>query len=186
MHREPLLPRCTPHLAPFCKQFQWTRVGTGVHSLLWYSADIDNAFYRFRVPDGLADQFSLPTIPAGALGLDSLDGVGLPAHTQILPVVTVLPMGWAWSLHFCQSVMMRAISGCGFTPDRIIQDRSASPTIGPATGCAAAGYVDNVLVVGTSPEDVNLRLGKVIKVLETQVLLCMRRRRLHRRANSSG
>ena len=67
--------------------------------------------------------------------------------------------------------MMRAISDCGFTPDRIIQDRSASPTIGPTTGCAAAGYVDNVLVVGTSPEDVNLRLGKVIKVLETQGLV---------------
>ena len=135
------------------------------------SADIDNAFYRFRVPDGLADQFSLPTIPAGALGLASLDGVVLSANTQILPVVTVLPMGWAWSLHFCQSVMMRAISDCGFTPDRIIQDRSTCPTIGPSTGCAAAGYVDNVLAVGTSPEDVNLRLGKVIKVLETQGLV---------------
>ena len=90
----------------------WNR---GLRILYSGSADIGNAFYRFRVPDGLADQFSLPTIPAGALGLDSLDGVGLPAHTQILPVVTVLPMGWAWSLHFCQSVMMRAISDWFYT-----------------------------------------------------------------------
>ena len=67
--------------------------------------------------------------------------------------------------------MMRAMSDCGFTPDGIIQDRRTSPTIGPSTGCAAAGYVDNVLVVGTSPEDVNLRLGKVTKVLVTQGLL---------------
>ena len=160
-----------PHTQlPFASSFSGLELEPG-STLYSGSVDIDNAFYRFRVPDGLADQFSLPTIPAGALGLASLDGVVLSANTQILPVVTVLPMGWAWSLHFCQSVMMRAISDCGFTPDRIIQDRSASPTIGPSTGCAAAGYVDNVLVVGTSPEDVNLRLGKVIKVLETQGLV---------------
>ena len=65
------------------------------------SADIDNAFYHFRVIGGLADKFSLPSIPAGALGLDSLDGVVLFANTQILPVVMVLPMGWAWSLPKC-------------------------------------------------------------------------------------
>ena len=66
---------------------------------------------------------------------------------------------------------MHAISACGFTPDCIIQDRSPSPTIGPSTGCAAAGYVDKVLIVETSPEDVNQKLSEVIKVLGTQGLV---------------
>ena len=68
----------------------------------------------------MGELFCLPTIAAGVLGLTELDGILLEPSTLILPSLCVLPMGWSWSVLFCQSVVEKAIedalssvSSCG-------------------------------------------------------------------------
>eukprot|EP00973_Karenia_brevis_P069162 9615746-Karenia_brevis.AAC.1 len=61
------------------------------------AADMENAFYNLAIPKDLAEHFSLPTIRAGHIGLESKEGVALSPDDVLLPVLQVLPMGWSWS-----------------------------------------------------------------------------------------
>ena len=88
-------------------------VGTG---------DISNAFYNMRVPDDLSDMFSMPTIRARYLGVTELEGVPISPDETLMPCMCVLPMGWSWSLHYCQLVVKNVVEQA-LGPSRIIEDR---------------------------------------------------------------
>eukprot|EP00435_Cladocopium_sp_Y103_P063778 s336_g25.t1 len=124
------------------------------------SGDLANAFYTLEVPDELGQLFTLPAIKAGLVGMDQLD-TKLRRDTVLVPYLTVLPMGWAWALHFCQGVLMNAIQTCGFSVNNIISDKTNPVHLGSTEDVAVAGYVDNFAVIGCNPSVVNAGLTKI-------------------------
>ena len=63
--------------------------------------DIDNAFYRIRVPDSAKKFMTLPRVKAKYVGECVVDDRRVGCETWVTPVLKVLPMGWSWSLWFC-------------------------------------------------------------------------------------
>ena len=78
--------------------------------LLLGTADVSNAFYGLEVPDSLGKVLALPAVRARHLGLSWLDGLSVGGDTMIQPYLRVLPMGWNWALHFCQSAVTKGVS----------------------------------------------------------------------------
>eukprot|EP00974_Lingulodinium_polyedra_P008154 775574-Lingulodinium_polyedra.AAC.1 len=58
-----------------------------------------------EIPEEMSARFRLPAIKAHVLGLTELDGAAVDEGTFVTPCLTVLPMGWSWSLHYCQRVL---------------------------------------------------------------------------------
>ena len=109
--------------------------------------------------------FTLPAIEAGQVGVTFADGVPVMPGTKIVPYLRVLPMGWSWALHICQQVLNHALDCAGFEQSRIIGDKRASVKITGGEDIAAAGYVDNFGVFGTSPAAVNQGLSRIATTL---------------------
>ena len=68
-------------------------------------------------PEGLAKWFTLDAITAGEIGIDLITSdllsepqLSLSHDTLITPFIRVLPMGFSWSLHFCQLALTNALS----------------------------------------------------------------------------
>eukprot|EP00959_Pyramimonas_sp_CCMP1952_P087806 1837187-Pyramimonas_sp.AAC.1 len=58
-----------------------------------------------------------------------------------------MPMGWNWTLHFCQDALIKIISrDVGAEADRFIVDGAPSFALQRPTSCAVAAYVDNFCV----------------------------------------
>ena len=125
------------------------------------SGDLANAFYTLSVPQDLAEQFTLPRIKASDLSAYAEHGLDLPPDAQILPYLTILPMGWSWALHFCQMVLMHAIKSAGFEERQIVGDKRAGVRIDKGLDIAVAGYVDNFGVFGVDPDAVNSGLARI-------------------------
>eukprot|EP00959_Pyramimonas_sp_CCMP1952_P359996 7538014-Pyramimonas_sp.AAC.1 len=71
-------------------------------------ADVDNAFYRVKLLDKMDEHFSLPSVHLSSLRqLAEAAGViiDLPDARFGSPLLQVLPMGWSWSLYFCQGLL---------------------------------------------------------------------------------
>jgi len=83
--------------------------------IFFASGDVENCFYGMSVPIGLSDLFSLTPIAASLVGVSSLDGSPIAPQDLLIPCLTVLPMGWNWSLHICQLIVSKVI---GETCDR--------------------------------------------------------------------
>ena len=65
--------------------------------------------------------------PARELGLTGsiISGVKVEADTQIFPCSGSLPMGFSWSLYFCQDAVERWLGGLSLTRhSRLLNDRS--------------------------------------------------------------
>eukprot|EP00959_Pyramimonas_sp_CCMP1952_P086256 1804137-Pyramimonas_sp.AAC.1 len=58
--------------------------------------------------------FSLPAISNRHIGLASINGRPVGIHDFVQPLVTVVPMGWSWALHSCQSALVRTLTDAGF------------------------------------------------------------------------
>ena len=112
------------------------------HDTYMASGDIDNAFYRLRLPDGLSSYFRLPALDANLLGITHLDGVPLARGARVQPCVCVLPMGWSHALALCQGVLRRAMATAGFTVDQCVEDGKAGVVVDREDALAAAGYVE--------------------------------------------
>lgn len=131
------------------------------------SGDLANAFYTLSVPDDLGRMFTLPAVRADRIGIDEVDGNTLRPGTMVCPYLIVLPMGWSWALHLCQSVMMHAISQSGFCSQQIISDKRAPVRISNSDDMACGGYVDNFVVIGNDPEAVNAGLARISERLRS-------------------
>ena len=115
------------------------------HRVHLAQADIENAFYGMMVPPALRTFFSLPPVRAGLVKKTAEFG-GSPARL-LLPLLKVMPMGWNWSLYFCQSALMQAVREAGFSEGEIVADKRAGIVLSPARPRAAIGYVDNFAVI---------------------------------------
>lgn len=142
------------------------------------SGDLANAFYTLAVPDSLGRMFTLPPVQASAIGVESIDGFPVQPGSQVIPYLTVLPMGWSWALHLCQLVLDRAIKHAGFSDHFIVSDKGAGVNLkaGPKDGhphghvshsCAAAGYVDNFAVIGLDRVEVDRKLSLISERLRS-------------------
>eukprot|EP00973_Karenia_brevis_P088163 12225316-Karenia_brevis.AAC.1 len=130
------------------------------------AADVENAFYNLSVPHDLAEEFSLPTICARHLGITYLNGESVSGDEAILPLLQVLPMGWSWSLHFCQKIVEDAVSKVVGT-ENLIVDKTPSPCLDKSGNVAGAAYVDNFAVLGCSAQSVSNGLDKIVKELRS-------------------
>ena len=158
------------------------------------SCDISNAFYGLRVPRSLANRFTLPPCRARFCGGVLDDGTVPGPQEMLIPYLVVLPMGWSWALHYCQSVISKhteSIVGI----DRIVADKepsvsltreAVSPNLAtaekitlsdPGSGLVGASdlcgatYVDNVAVLGLDPSRVNAALDAIANSLSDMGLV---------------
>ncbi len=129
------------------------------------SGDLANAFYTLSVPTSLARMFTLPQVKAGSIGVSSVDGASVRPEEFVTPYLTVLPMGWAWALHFCQGVMEHAIAVAGFGVSSIIGDKRPPVHLTSTEEVAVAGYVDNYCVIGCNRASVDAGLAKIASIL---------------------
>ncbi|CAK0838468.1 unnamed protein product, partial [Prorocentrum cordatum] len=114
--------------------------------------DIQCAFYHLRLPAGMESLFSLPPINNRSVGLKSVNGVRLGINDCVQPLVTVVPMGWSWALHLCQSALTRALSDVGFGRDDMILDGGCPRPLVAEKDAVCAGYVGNFCVVSKCAE----------------------------------
>ena len=139
--------------------------------LLLAQADIEAAFYRIACPPGLDAHFVLPRIRTSLLQaaipeVALPDGVG--AYTS--PTLVVLPMGWNWSLYFCQCLVEAEIRRAGVAADRVVHDRHVIPDCQDQPVVAA--YVDGVAAIGNNAAAVDRTIRAVHRQLETDGLKC--------------
>ena len=125
------------------------------HQFYIGSGDLSNAFYTLSVPEELGRMFTLPCIKARHLGLIDIDGTAVRPDTQVLPYLTVLPMGWSWALHLCQLVIMNAINAAGISDSQIIGHKRGAVQLHDPDSIAVAGYVDNFGIFGCNPASVD-------------------------------
>ncbi|CAK0840106.1 unnamed protein product, partial [Prorocentrum cordatum] len=121
-------------------------------SFQFAQGDIQCAFYHLRLPAGMGSLFSLPPINNIFVGLKSVNGVRLGINDCVQPLVTVVPMGWSWALHLCQSALTRALSDVGFGRDYMILDGGCPRPLVAEKDAVCAGYVDNFCVVSKCAE----------------------------------
>ncbi|CAK0822951.1 unnamed protein product, partial [Prorocentrum cordatum] len=119
-------------------------------SLHMAQADVDNAFYRVKLPDKMDEHFSLPSVHLGTLrqladeaGVD----MGLPEARFGSPLLQVLPMGWSWSLYSCQRLLDTAVLRSEIDAGPLIKGLHAPLQV--RTSSTQPGVcVDNVCIVG--------------------------------------
>ncbi|CAK0823926.1 unnamed protein product, partial [Prorocentrum cordatum] len=131
--------------------------------------DVDNAFYRILLPPGLSRRFVLPAVSRRAL-LAARPGLVLPEGGEISGFLRVLPMGWTWSLYFCQSMVETAVRRSGFPDSRLVRDRHT--TLDVRSGKVAAVYVDGAAILGTDSTMVDQRCQDVTRCLQDHGLIC--------------
>ena len=133
------------------------------------TGDIECAFYNMATPDSLSQYFTLPKIKARHLGTTQINGIAISPETEILPELLVLPMGWSWSLHMCQSVLNHALVRASFPASRQISDGSVSAVIVQPDGNISAGYVDNFAVLGADRALVKQKRDAICNVLRDEM-----------------
>ena len=126
------------------------------------SGDIRNAFYAMEVPDELSDLFSLLFVRAGDVNASQIDGVEVSASTVLVPCLSVLPMGWSWSLSLCQQVVHHGMT-TQVNSKNMISDKEIGRVISDDNPTIGAAYVDNFCVIGSCKHEVDRVLEAVTK-----------------------
>ena len=73
------------------------------------TADISNYFYRLRIDRSLGGYFALPGICASELGFVHFEGNMIRPSDRVYPYLTVLPMGFSWSVWFAQRACVHQV-----------------------------------------------------------------------------
>ena len=130
--------------------------------------DIADAFYQMGLPAVLRRFFALREISVTSL---VSEGVEVPSHLgkgKVRPVLTVLPMGWAHALAFCQEVHERALEELADMP------RGSGLVDGSPAGKLAEGihteYVDNFISFSTIPQVADDLTQRAVRALEARGL----------------
>ena len=121
--------------------------------------DIDNAFYRVRAPGCALPFFTLPRVKVKYLSNPVVDGRRPSQETWVTPQLLVLPMGWSWSLWFCQTMHEFLFERHGIPSCMQIQDRRACPPL-KGSDVAGAVYVDNFLLASHDPRQLGVVQSK--------------------------
>ncbi|CAK0881152.1 unnamed protein product [Prorocentrum cordatum] len=161
-----------PDVAELPTAGSWQSLRLGADSSLFLGqCDIEAAFYRFLAPPGLSELMVLPSIDRGALAnvlpSGTLDGI---VGRRCSPCLKVLPMGWNWSLFFCQHAVEGMLRTVGIGDHRLVHERKVIPDLEGET--VAAAYVDGVAVIGSKYDEVVSQLETVYGAFNTAGLKC--------------
>ena len=140
--------------------------------LLLAQTDVKNAFYRIGVPAGLEECFLLPQVKSSML---TELGIELPsdlaAGAFVSPALTVLAMGFSWSLCFCQRMVEACVENCGISRHQFVRDRQCAPrTEGGELGSAV--YEDGAAILGCDVSKVDSKIAAVKMALDQVGLQC--------------
>ncbi|CAK0838172.1 unnamed protein product [Prorocentrum cordatum] len=127
-------------------------------SFVFAQGDIQCAFYHLRLPPGMESLFSLPAISNRHIGLTSINGRPVGIHGFVQPLVTVVPMGWSWALHFCQSALVRALTDAGFDSGDMIVD-GGLPVL-EFSEAVSKGVFTGLQIDGDPPPDLVSEVGR--------------------------
>ncbi|CAK0792247.1 unnamed protein product, partial [Prorocentrum cordatum] len=161
-----------PDVAELPTAGSWQSLRLGADSSLFLGqCDIEAAFYRFLAPPGLSELMILPSIDRGALAnvlpSGTLDGI---VGRRCSPCLKVLPMGWNWSLFFCQHAVEGMLRTVGIGDHRLVHERKVIPDLEGET--VAAAYVDGVAVIGSKYDAVVSQLETVHGAFNAAGLQC--------------
>jgi len=151
----------------------WTGLEVpGDEDLVLRQVDVNNAFYRIAVPDGMEDYFVLPRVSREELARLLDDGLDeLPETRYLSPKLLVLAMGFSGSLYFCQRMVERCVVRSGIPERQLLLDRRTAPCL--LSGKVGGGvYVDGVAVFGTDEHKVEQACAAVRVELEKAGLEC--------------
>ncbi|CAK8994560.1 unnamed protein product [Durusdinium trenchii] len=140
---------------------------TGDSPLYISTADLKDAFYHFELPIELRDFFSMRSVPAGAIGLEHLQGQALAPGVRVRPRLRVLPMGWSHALWWCQMIHQRIVSRVGATEQNSLEDKAVVPD----GQCMHLEYIDNWVVMGTDKDRVSALAGAGVDALRNSGLV---------------
>ena len=133
--------------------------------VLFGSSDIADCFSHLGIPDWLSDWFSLPGIRGEHCPWAQVDGEAPKPGDWMVPCLTVLPMGWSWSLHFAQKAHEFRLSTAGLTSENRVVDRMSTRPLRTQHDVRHAAYVDNNFFIGHCRADVNAQLNSICKEL---------------------
>ena len=107
--------------------------------------------------------FTLPTIRASFLGNDTIEGEPGGPDTEVLPYMCVLPMGFNWAVHLCQSAVSHQVKVACSLP--AICDRQPGLVLASQEAAVSATYVDKFAVISGSQETAVFHLDKIQRQL---------------------
>ena len=146
------------------------------------NGDVKDAFHRFRLRRDFSLWFGVGSASAGEMRLvgQRVDGEIVGFHDTLDLVWTSLPMGFSWSLFFCQHVIQDvACKALDQSRSLLMADRSppavfrvgADGTPDVDSSRAHYVYVDNLGLCGCEKKEVERDLGVVVTALESKGLL---------------
>ena len=99
------------------------------------------------------------------------EGLGAATGEFLSPRLQVLPQGWSWSLHLCQTLVEAAVDRSGLAAECRLRDHlSIMPLAGD--DYAHAQYVDNFLVLAAKKEVADEKIEVGVAELERHGLIC--------------
>ncbi|CAK0856369.1 unnamed protein product [Prorocentrum cordatum] len=114
--------------------------------------DIEVAFYSICLPEGPREHFGMEPVCAGAVGVRWLDGERVHPGVRVVPVLSVLPMGFKGALCVCQALHEAVTERVtGVDADNRLVDGRPAPVV--TQGCVHTEYVDNSVALGTDGEE---------------------------------
>ena len=111
------------------------------------AGDVADAFHRMELPPHLRRFFRLPAIKCRFLDKSAWPS-GCGPEDYVTPEYATLPMGWNWSLYFCQQLLESAASHANLADVNRIEDRTWTGHVA-GDRVVRAQYVDNFFVSGT-------------------------------------
>ena len=154
-------------------------------------SDVDNAFHRLRISSKLGSLFTFPMpVPAGAIGAEGswYRGKRLERDDMVDICAGALPMGFSWSLYFCQTAMEHQVSRCETWKDmKIMRDntgnivlqarrvqgtpRQARVVTDLHDGSRYYVYVDNLGIITSSAEEARKQVGLLVEHMSSMGLV---------------
>lgn len=140
-------------------------------------ADVRDAFHRLLMPPELSPRFCFEPVGVGALGFapDLVEGSQARAGTSVYPCARALPMGFTWSLFFCQSLGLHMMGrATGLEGDEALSDFRGCGIFGGSVVSEPPRhyvYVDNIGVMGCRRKAVAAGLGHALEEFESRGLV---------------
>ena len=135
--------------------------------------DVDNCFYRLLIDHDLGRFFCLPPIRASEAGLYLVRGKVGDVSDLVWPHLSVLPMGFSWSLFIAQEINAATVACSNILPDaRFLTAPGVAGRIEKETDCVYYVYVDNIGVISGSRETARLAISEAADCLNQVGLIC--------------
>ncbi|CAK0798609.1 unnamed protein product [Prorocentrum cordatum] len=131
------------------------------------TSDISDAFHRFRIDRGLSSYFCLRPVTAQEIGVTgrAIGDSAAPPDRRLVPACAALPMGFTWSLYFCQEVGEAVMDATpGLERAHRMSDGGPTTALRPSAQLAEGGgaqytYVDNLGAMGFDGAEVSSSLA---------------------------